>query len=244
MEKTFCVYEHLFPNGKRYIGITSKKPTDRWENGSGYEKTHQSAMYYAIQKYGWDNIQHNILFEGLSFEKACAKEKELIAYYKTNIRRYGDAYGYNLTDGGEGTLGHQCSEETKQKISQAIKGKYKGKNCYKSKSVICDGIEYESITDFISTMGLNRTVETWLNGEKAMPVEWFNRGLRYKNQTAKIKVQSVPHSYSLCYDNKIYNSQAELAKELGVSAAIVCCWLSGKKKMPDKIKEKGLYRIK
>ena len=64
--KKFCVYEHLFPNGKRYIEITSKKPTVRWENGSGYDKNHQSVMYNAIQKYGWDNIQHNILYDNLT----------------------------------------------------------------------------------------------------------------------------------------------------------------------------------
>lgn len=35
--KNFCVYEHLFPNGKRYIGITSKNPKARWENGNGHD---------------------------------------------------------------------------------------------------------------------------------------------------------------------------------------------------------------
>lgn len=36
--KKFCVYEHLFPNGKRYIGITSKNLEARWENGNGYHQ--------------------------------------------------------------------------------------------------------------------------------------------------------------------------------------------------------------
>jgi hypothetical protein len=68
--KKFCVYEHLFPNGKRYIGITSKRPEARWEGGTGYDKDHQPVMYNAIQKYGWDNIEHNILFTDLTEEKA------------------------------------------------------------------------------------------------------------------------------------------------------------------------------
>ena len=64
-DKKYVVYEHLFPNGKRYIGITSKIPEKRWENGCGYTKSKQPAMYNAVQKYGWENIKHNILFTDL-----------------------------------------------------------------------------------------------------------------------------------------------------------------------------------
>lgn len=32
-EKKFCVYKHVFPNGKLYFGITSKAPNKRWQNG-------------------------------------------------------------------------------------------------------------------------------------------------------------------------------------------------------------------
>ena len=68
------VYKHTFPNGKVYIGITSKKkPNQRWESGIGYSKN-QIVMYNAIQKYGWDNIKHEILFENLSKDDACKKE--------------------------------------------------------------------------------------------------------------------------------------------------------------------------
>ena len=38
---------HIFPNGKRYIGITSRKPTERWHNGKGYKK---QFVYKAIKK--------------------------------------------------------------------------------------------------------------------------------------------------------------------------------------------------
>ena len=90
--KKFCVYEHIFPNCKRYIGITSKKPMVRWENGKGYTKEHQSAMYYAIQKYGWDNIQHNILFTDLTKQEAQHKEprRHRACYQlRARIHRYG-----------------------------------------------------------------------------------------------------------------------------------------------------------
>ena len=85
-------------------------------------------MRNAINKYGWNNIKHIILFEGLTQEEACDKEVELIAKYKTNIYRYGNAYGYNMTDGGDGTVGHKLSEEKIEKMRQRLLGKT-GKEC-------------------------------------------------------------------------------------------------------------------
>ena len=82
--KTWVVYVHIFPNGKKYFGITCKIPDKRWENGHGYTKNGQPVMYHAIKKYGWENIKHEILFTNLTKKEAELKEKELIALYKTN----------------------------------------------------------------------------------------------------------------------------------------------------------------
>ena len=49
--KKYIVYMHIFPNNKKYIGITSKTPNGRWEGGTGYNKIRQPMMYNAIQKY-------------------------------------------------------------------------------------------------------------------------------------------------------------------------------------------------
>ena len=37
----YCVYVHIVPNGKMYIGITGQKAEYRWDNGNGYKKTPQ-----------------------------------------------------------------------------------------------------------------------------------------------------------------------------------------------------------
>ena len=34
--KKYCVYKHIFPNNKVYIGVTCQKPEYRWRNGKGY----------------------------------------------------------------------------------------------------------------------------------------------------------------------------------------------------------------
>ena len=111
----YSVYIHTSPNGKVYIGITCQKPERRWKNGKGYELNEYFSR--AISKYGWENIEHAILFEGLNEAEACAKEIELIAAYKSNNAEY----GYNLMSGGEhGTHGL----ETRRKLSEANKGKH------------------------------------------------------------------------------------------------------------------------
>lgn len=73
----YTVYQHKNKiNGKIYIGITMQKPEVRWgKNGNNYKSSPH--FYSAIQKYGWDNFEHNILFTGLTKEEACLKEQEL-----------------------------------------------------------------------------------------------------------------------------------------------------------------------
>jgi hypothetical protein len=61
---TYIVYKHTSPNNKVYIGITKKKPNDRWASGFGYE--HQIYFFRAIVKYGWDNFKHEILYTNLT----------------------------------------------------------------------------------------------------------------------------------------------------------------------------------
>lgn len=95
-EEKWCVYIHTFPNQKVYVGITSQKPEVRWCNGKGYSKN--TYVRSAIDKYGWDNVKHEILFDDLSEAEAKAKEIELIEKYDSND----PSKGYNLTKGGEG----------------------------------------------------------------------------------------------------------------------------------------------
>lgn len=97
--ENWSAYKHTCPNGKVYIGITSYDINIRWRNaGKGYKGMF---FYKAIQKYGWDNIQHEILFTNLAEEQAYEKEIELIAKYKSNQREF----GYNLAIGGKTNKG-------------------------------------------------------------------------------------------------------------------------------------------
>lgn len=136
MAITFGVYMHKNKiNNKVYIGITCQKPiSTRWKNGNGYKKS--PLFYNAIQKYGWNNFEHIILFENLTKEEAEQREQSLIKKYKSDKRKY----GYNIQKGGGITnlseltkyklkicnIGKHHSEETKKKMSLSHIGK---QNC-------------------------------------------------------------------------------------------------------------------
>lgn len=90
MKKAFCVYEHVFPNGKRYIGITSNAEK-RWKNGEGYRT--QGKIAKAIKHYGWDNVKHDVILDDLDKEQAIILEKYLISALDTIENGYNTAIG-------------------------------------------------------------------------------------------------------------------------------------------------------
>lgn len=109
---------HTFPNEKKYVGITCRTTMNRW--GSDGRKYKGQMVYKAIQKYGWDNINHEIIYSNLTKQEACKKEKELILKYHTWT---GDEQcnGYNMSLGGEqGAYGVIRKEETKQKMRDSF----------------------------------------------------------------------------------------------------------------------------
>lgn len=118
----YIVYKHTSPSNKVYIGITSQNPSRRWrKNGDGY-KSH-IYFYRAIQKYGWDNFKHEILFTGLTKQEAEKKEIELISFFNSN----NEQYGYNLSSGGEsGSYGYRFTDEQRKKMSDVHKGEKNG----------------------------------------------------------------------------------------------------------------------
>lgn len=117
----YSVYIHTSPSGKMYVGQTSVEPEKRWNNGKGYlqkknGKYNQPAFARAIQKYGWDNFEHEIIANNLTKAEADNFEKLLINKLDTTNPKF----GYNCKEGGSnGSL----SKEMKKKIGKSLKGK-------------------------------------------------------------------------------------------------------------------------
>lgn len=133
----YTVYSHVFPNGKRYIGITMCELEKRWGNGHNY--TTCRLVDRAIKKYGWENINHAVLDTAETKELAEEKEKYWISFYNSNDPKC----GYNILPGGDvatneitdemrvklgsGWRGKHRSEEEKKKIAEGVKKKFERK---------------------------------------------------------------------------------------------------------------------
>lgn len=151
---SYCVYIHTFPNGKVYVGITCTAPERRWRaDGSGYRK--QPVIYHAIKKYGWENVNHEIVASNLTKDEACKFEMLLIDKLKSNRHEF----GYNIDNGGQTSGSHSpetlekmrksmlgeknhnygkdFSKETREKLSLSHKGKKTGADNPAAKSVMC-----------------------------------------------------------------------------------------------------------
>ena len=118
MNNEYCVYCHTNrTNAKRYVGITKNNPNRRWMGGQGYKCNRH--FYSAIQKYGWDNFEHEIIVSGLSFEDAKEIEKTLIKEWNLQDPHF----GYNMTAGGDGL--YSPRSETREKMSIAAKSEHR-----------------------------------------------------------------------------------------------------------------------
>jgi len=127
------LYQLKFPNGKSYIGITSKTAIERFKVHCRPSK--DKIVHKAIHKYGKDNVVITVLATVDNWELLCLAEQEAIDKFNTFLPN-----GYNQTKGGEGNLGfkwadltnHRCSKyikplsnTTKQKMSDSANSRFK-----------------------------------------------------------------------------------------------------------------------
>lgn len=143
----YTVYQHIFPNGKRYIGVTRNSVEKRW-GYQGYNYKSQ-VVGRAIEKYGWDNIEHDIFAVCETKEHAERLERWLVKYYDTT----NPMHGYNVLPGGDvavndatpemrykigsGNRGRKHTEEEKQRISDGVKRAFsrpKSNGCFGKKA--------------------------------------------------------------------------------------------------------------
>lgn len=119
----YFVYCHIFPNGKKYVGITSQSLNCRFrKNGEGYKG---QLVYNAIKKYGWHNVEHKILYENLTKSEAEKYEIEIIKEWNT----CDDRYGYNVASGGAVNIPDERSKY-KNRIAHLGKGIGKDNHFY------------------------------------------------------------------------------------------------------------------
>lgn len=81
---TYSVYQHIFPDGMIYTGLTHLEPVIKRYGKDGKRYKGNKTLWGKICKYGWDNIKHVIIKNNLSKEEAQQLEKDLIKETRKN----------------------------------------------------------------------------------------------------------------------------------------------------------------
>lgn len=87
-KEPYYIYIHTCPNHYTYVGI-SQNPKQRWNNGEGYKSNKD--FYQTIQKYGWENIKHEIVAETYYRWIAQKIERTLITYFKRKKKSFNES---------------------------------------------------------------------------------------------------------------------------------------------------------
>lgn len=139
-----ALYQIVFPNGKRYIGMTESVASRRWLDHRYHARMgHKGVVYDAIRKHGVENARFEILVVADGRDYLADLERGAIRSFGTRA-----PLGYNVTDGGDGApcghkyrvglkhsaaskakmsktrqaLGFHHTEETKARIGEASRG--------------------------------------------------------------------------------------------------------------------------
>lgn len=243
----YKVYRHTTPSKKVYIGITQQQPAKRWQNGYGYVSN--IVFHRAIEKYGWDNIEHEIVFDGLTVDEAKSIEIELIAKHRSTDRKY----GYNVTSGGDSAVSRPHTDAEKQKRREAWTGA-KNPN---ARSVIC--LEtlavYETATEARKATGATKVCECckraykhrtsngyhWAYYDKSLPMEYYSELLnRYIEEESRPMTMSDENKRKLmercrvaveCIETgEVFKSLRDAARATGANPPNICNCCKGKKK--------------
>lgn len=192
-------------NQKRYFGKVDKKRktiekrflehVNLAEGGGGY------CLHNAMRKFGIENFTVRQVCICSTKEATNKMERYFIAKYKTNRYKYGDRFGYNLTDGGDGRSDYHPTEETRQKMSKAGKGRIFTKEHKEkirqatlrqhsdkdSEKKLINGIlKSFQKEDIINKMRL-KAKKQWLDKRKEMIEACFNDKVRNKRSESQLK---------------------------------------------------------
>lgn len=184
-------------NQKVYIGVTSNYKKRMREHSYA---SNDYLISKAIRKYGWDNFQSSILLETDDREA----EKRFIKEYESND----PSKGYNLTEGGEGTLGYIPSEETREimrnkKLGRKLTSEHRQKISQSNKGRVFT----EETRKKISIKSKGR--QTWLG--KNLTDEHKEKLSQLKAKTWKVlsptgEVMTIVNMRTFCLDNDLHPS--------------------------------------
>lgn len=185
---------------------------------------HNEYFYRAINKYGWNCFQHDILFKNLTEDEACKIEIELIAKFNTQ----NPLYGYNIQSGGNHCL-HTQESKNKMRLNNT-----------KIRSVVCYDKEFRSVGECATYYSIHEnSLRDWIKGRTAMPKFFYEGKLRYADEQPYYK-KVITKTFPIICDGVTFESISKCAEYYGVSRTMMSRWLLNPQTMPIQFQELNL----
>ncbi len=180
----YYIYLFSFPNGKHYVGRTHDFLGRLASHKYKSKIKRKFILYFAINKYGWDNIDKKVIDEVKTLQQSIIKEYERIVEYDSVLNGYNSTY--NTKDGGNvwidrkdtqefkdfieymkdvnggknnGMFGKNHSEESIEKQKQKAKGRFSLPWFIERYGEIEGQKKYEDRRLFLKSRNLNRSID-------------------------------------------------------------------------------------
>lgn len=128
MQSIYLIYLVRLNEKAVYVGFTSKSIEERWKKHCMDATKYMSSYVFhkAIRKYGVEAFSVETIYTGDDWKHTLqVMEPKFITEYNTYIHNNGE--GYNMTMGGEGSVGFHHTPENILKMSKDKQGMGKGR---------------------------------------------------------------------------------------------------------------------
>jgi group I intron endonuclease len=209
MEKICCIYciENIV-NNKKYIGYTIDFYKRKREHINYLIRGNHCNIYLqrSFVNYGKENFIFYIIEQcKLDYKELQEKEKYYIEFYNS----YGLSKGYNLTKGGDGSLGYKHTEETKKKCSDFRKGKSLSEETKQKLSKILTG---RKMSDEFKRKLSERSKKQRHSEETKQKLRELHLGKKASEETKrKISIASTGRIFSEATRAKLRGTKSEQA---------------------------------
>lgn len=135
MKRIFSVYVvRNKRNGMQYVGITTQVADKRWAAHISQARRgiYQTKLHIAIRRFGANAFE----FEVICFPSS---HKQMLKAEKTLIQKHGTLHpgGYNMTIGGQGTVGYKWRKSDRMNLSKKKAGIFPAKALAASIAATC-----------------------------------------------------------------------------------------------------------
>lgn len=233
------IYKFTSPTGRIYVGqtVNIKKRLGQYKSCNPEQKL----IYRSLKKHGLENHKFEILEDLICDNEAIdGLEIKWIAHFKCNHKKFPELGGLNLNDGGKSVNPQGMSPESRQKMSDAAKGRIpwnKGKK----------GVYSEETIDKIrqANIGKKRPNKSKMNDETKKKISNGLKGIKQSKETKLKRTNTIlsnmleNKSASIVFDDStgiFFDSISQAALSYNIKRSTLCWYLSNKNKNKTNLK--------